>query len=84
MALESPPLPTPFPPPRPLRPRPFEVGGAETARRAQVKARARRLLTEAGMTPEDLATVMGVSPEAVRRALRRDRQQAAERPSEGR
>lgn len=49
--------------------------GAATAARlrtAETRRRARAVLVQSGMTADEIATVMGTSPDAVKQALARD------------
>lgn len=45
---------------------------AKRLRAAEIRKRARMVLVQNGMTVEEIATVMGTSPDAVRQALARD------------
>lgn len=45
---------------------------AKRRRAAETRQRARMVLVQNGMTAEEIATVMGTSPDAVRQALARD------------
>ncbi|QCR53699.1 hypothetical protein C1N80_09000 [Brachybacterium sp. SGAir0954] len=45
---------------------------AERRQLAETRRRARAAMVRAGMTPDEIATVMGTSPGAVKQALARD------------